>query len=108
VTRFEQGLQVLFACLGHDKISLTAGVPVALSSLPNYPTDLSRLRRVVARGLAQPWEWRADGGTPDGGNGLRHLADEVVVFDGEFDRISFIRASSATGNPDLRIAYFGT
>lgn len=99
-----QGIQVLFRPLGIAKTTVST-TPVGL---PSVPTS-GRIRRVVIRALNQPIEYRDDGTTPDGSNGFRLLADEVLVYDGEDpSAVQLIRASSASGDADVRVAYYGT
>lgn len=99
---FEQGLQILYNPLGVYAVTVGSSAE-ALPSLP----DLGKLRRVVVRGLGQPWEWRDDGVDPDGSNGFHQLADEIVVFDNDFSQLKLVRASTATADVDMRIAYYG-
>lgn len=101
--RFEQGSVITYSALGHEQLTV-GSTAVGLPNLPN----LDRLRRVVIRNLNQPINWQDDGNDPTSSTGFHALADEIVVYDGEFDLIKFIRASTATADADVRIAYYGT
>lgn len=101
--RFEQGLLVTYSALGHEQ--LTVGTTAV--GLPNLP-DLAKLRRVVVRNLGEPMNWRDDGTSPTANTGFPSLADEIMVFDGDFEQLEFIRSASAGNDIDVRIAYYGT
>lgn len=100
--RFEQGNLVNYAPLGVHVMTVSS-TPL---TLPNLPSS-DQLRRVAIRGLGQPWEWSDDGTVLNGSNGFRQLADEIVVYDAAFDTIQLIRASTASADVDVRLAYYG-
>lgn len=99
----EQGLQIKYSPLGHAQVTVGLSA-VGLSSIPN----LSRVRRIVIRNLGQPINWRDDGTDPTGTTGMVALKDEILVYDGDkADQFKMIRNSAATGDADVRIAYYG-
>lgn len=85
--------------LGHSVISL-GGSPTGLSA-----PDLTR--RVVLRTLGQPLNYRDDGIAPTGSVGFPLLADEVLIYDGDPALFQMVVASTATGNADVRLAFYG-
>lgn len=86
--------------LGHEQ--LTVGTSVA--TLPNIP---DRVRRTVIRVVGQPVNWTdAPGEEPTGTFGMPLLENETLVFDGNPYDLKLIRASNATGDADVRIAYY--
>lgn len=96
-------IQVLFEPLGFEKVTVSTAA-VALPSLP----DLARLKRVVIRALDQPISFRDDGTDPTATTGMEILADEILVYDGSrADQFKMIRTNDATGDADVRIAYYG-
>lgn len=100
---FEQGLLVQFDSHGHQQVTVSAGV----ESLPEPAVGWSRIRRVAVRNLDQPIDWTADGTTPDGSSSFKSLADEIVVLDTDFQDFRMTTSPAATGDADVRIAYFG-
>lgn len=99
----EQGMLVLHTPLGHT--SLVVGVtPVELPDLP----PLDRIRRVVIRTIDQPICWRDDDTDPTGSTGMFLDAAETLVYDStRADLLRFVKADSADGDADVRVAYYG-
>jgi hypothetical protein len=99
----ENGVQIAYIPLGHVQVSVGTTV-VALPSLPAR----DRIRRVTIRVLGQPINFRDDGVDPTGAVGFPLLADETLVYDGDPELFRMRTDSTATGNADVRIAYYGT
>jgi hypothetical protein len=57
--------------------------------------------------MNQPVNWRDDGTDPTSTTGMPLLKDESLVFDGTMGNFKLIRAASATGDADVRVAYYG-
>lgn len=86
--------------LGHAQ--LTVSTTVAL--LPDPP---SFTRRTVIRVLDQPVNWTdVAAQEPEGDFGMPLLAGETLVFDGDPNHLKLIRAAAATGDADVRIAFY--
>ncbi len=103
MAKYEQGMVVLHAPLGHAVLSVTTSA-VALPSIPT----LDRIRRVVIRAVDQPINWQDDGVDPSSTTGMYLAAGDTLIYDGtRSDLIRLIRAASATTNADVRIAYYG-
>jgi hypothetical protein len=103
MAKFEQGIVVLHAPLGH--VNQTVNVTAApLNALP----ALDRIRRVVIRTVDQPICWRDDGTAPTNTTGMYLAAGDTLVYDGtRADQLQLIRAITATTDADVRLAYFG-
>lgn len=72
--------------------------------LPNVP---ERTRRVLIRVLDQPVNFTdVAGQEPTATFGMPLLKDESLVFDGNPYDFKLIRSSAATGDADVRIAYY--
>lgn len=86
--------------LGHAQLTVSS----TAVGLPNIP---ERARRTVIRVLGQPINWTDyAGGTPTGTFGMPLLPEETLVFDGNPYDLKLIRASTATADADVRIAYY--
>lgn len=85
--------------LDHDQITVGSSA-VSLGDPP------ARAKRTVIRTLGQPINWRDDGQDPTGTTGMALLADEIVVLDADPNRIKLIRAADATGDADVRVAFY--
>lgn len=85
--------------LGHSTVSL-GGLAQGLGAP-------SLTRRTVLRTLGQPINYRDDGVSPTGGTGFPLLADEVLIYDGDPALFQMILSSTATGNADVRLAFYG-
>jgi hypothetical protein len=87
--------------LGHFQVTVSsAAVP-----LPSIPAEA---RRVVIRSLGQPINFRDDGTPPTGTSGFPILADEWIIYDTvPTTNFEMISASTATGDADVRISYYG-
>lgn len=86
--------------LGHEQLT----VSTTAVGLPNIS---ERARRTVIRVVGQPVNWTDHpDDTPTGTFGMPLLADETLVFDGNPYDLKLIRASTATGDADVRIAYY--
>lgn len=103
MARYEQGIVVQHAPLGHESLAVgTSAVGPAL--LP----PLDHVRRVVVRTVDQPVNYTDDGVDPTSTTGMYLAAGDTLIYDAtRADQLKFIRASSATGNADVRIAYYG-
>lgn len=99
MTKFEQGVVILYSPLGHDKFDATTGAAIGLPNLPNP----NRLRRVMIRPRGEV-RFRDDGVDPDSANGMRLLADETLVYDGDFIALKFIGIGSTA---TVDVAYYG-
>lgn len=86
--------------LGHAQ--LTVGTSAV--SLADPP---ARAKRTVIRTLGQPINWRDDGDDPTGTTGMALLEDEIVILDADPNKIRLIRAAAASGDADVRVAYYG-
>jgi hypothetical protein len=86
--------------LGHEQLTVSS----TAVALPNIP---ERAQRTVIRTLGQSINWTDhEGGTPTDSTGMALLADEVLVYDGDPYHIRLILDSSATGDADVRVAYY--
>lgn len=85
--------------LGHEQLTVSTAA-VALQQAPE------NARRTVIRTLGQDINWRDDGADPTASDGMALLADETLVFDGDPFLIRLIRASTASGDADVRVAYY--
>lgn len=103
MAKYEQGMVVQHSPLGHE--SLTVGVSaIGFADLP----EVDRVRRVVIRTLNQPVCWRDDGTDPTSSTGMYLGSGDTLVYDAtEPNELKFIRASDATGDADVRVAYYG-
>lgn len=105
MARFEQGVLVLTNALGHGKVAVGGSA----AGLPNLPSDLSRVRRIVIRTVDQPVCLRDDGTDPTSTTGLYLAPGDTIVHDGSRpDQIKLIRAADASADADVRVAYYGT
>lgn len=87
--------------LGHEQ--LTVGTSAV--GLPNIPAGT---RRVLLRVVNQPVNWTDFPDDPPTATfGMPLLKDESLVFDGDPENFRLIRASSATADADVRVAYYG-
>lgn len=104
MAKFEQGILVLYGPLGHASETVsTSAVP-----LPDLP-DVHRVRRVVIRTVDQPVNYRDDGTPPTDSTGMYLASGEVLVYDGDDPAaVELILAADATGDADVRVAYYGT
>ena len=103
MAKYEQGLVVLHAPLGHFGLTVTS-TPQVLPSLP----ALDRIRRVLIRTVDQPICWTDDGTAPGPTSGMYLAAGDSLVYDGtRADQIQLVKAATATANADLRVAYYG-
>lgn len=105
MAKFEQGVLVLTNALGHGKVTVSSSAV----GLPDLPSNPAAIRRVVIRTVDQPVCLRDDGVDPSSTTGLYLAAGDTIVHDGSRpDLIKLIRASDATADADVRVAYYGT
>lgn len=97
--------------LGHAKLTVSTsavGLDQAVDVGGNPVTVPAGTRRVVLRTVGQPVNYTdTDGESPTAIFGFPLLADETLVYDGDPDLLQLIRSSSASGDADVRIAYYG-
>lgn len=86
--------------LGHAQVTVS-------TSAVGLPSPPAAARRALIRVLNQPVNWRDDGVDPTSTTGMAMLADESLVFDGVMTNFKLIRDSAATGDADVRVAYYG-
>lgn len=102
---FQGGTQVRYevVALGQANIGTSA------AGLPNLPPNWKdRVSRVVLRSIGQPINIDPLG-SPTSTTGWPLLKDEIIVFDGaDLETFKMIRASTASGDADVRIMYMGT
>lgn len=84
--------------LGHAQY--TVGVAVVTISAP------ADTKRMHFRSLGSPVNFRDDGVDPTGTSGFPILADEWLLYDSEVSDFRVIRASTATADADVRVAFY--
>ncbi len=85
----------------HEQLTVST---IALA-LPNLPAEA---RRVYIFSKGQPLNFRDDGVNPTAGTGYPIPADTHFVYDNTpSSSFKLIRDSTATGDADVRIAYYG-
>lgn len=99
MAKFENGLLILQSPLGHATMLVDSATAQGLPT----PPDINRLRRVVIR-PDQTVRFRDDGTAPTSTTGMRLLADEILVYDGNFNDIKIIAASTSA---NIDVAYYG-
>lgn len=86
--------------LGHAQLT----VSTTFTTLPDPP---SRTKRTVLRILGQPVNWTDfPDDEPTASFGMPLLAGETLVFDGDPNHLKLILAAAATGDADVRIAFY--
>ncbi len=87
--------------LGHFQVT----VGVTAVSLPSLPAEA---RRVILTSIGQPINFRDDTTAPTASTGYPIPADTHFVYDTDPDsNFKMIRAAGATGDADVRVAYYG-
>lgn len=86
--------------LGHAQVTVSS-VAVGLPSIPELA------RRALIRTLGQPLNYRDDGVNPTDSTGFPLLEDEAYVYNGDMADFKMILSSAATGDADVRVAYYG-
>jgi hypothetical protein len=87
--------------LGHFQVTVST-VAVGLPSLP------AEARKVLIFSKGQPLNFRDDGTAPTAGTGFPIPSDTVFVYDNDVSStFQMILDSTATGDADVRIAYYG-
>lgn len=103
MAKFEQGYLIVENGLGYEEL-IVSGTSIGLAEVP----ENQRTRRIVIQTGDQPVRWLAfPGCDPTAFYGLKLLAEDILVYDGEPDDIRFIADSTATGDAPLRVHYFG-
>lgn len=84
--------------LGHAQY--TVGITVTTITAP------AGTKRMHFRSLGAPVNFRDDGVDPSGSSGFPILADEWLLYDSEVIDFRVTRASDATTDADVRVAFY--
>lgn len=85
--------------LGHVQATVSTGVTSV--------TPPSGTKRMHLRSLGQPINWKDDGNSPSSTDGFPLLADEWLNYDNEFTVFKMTLSVDATGDADVRMAFYG-
>ena len=104
---FEQGFLIVQSCL-HYAEGTVSSTAVGLPDLGAVPSGDRRIRRVLIHNRGDVVRWIADPDQdPTANYGDVLDADDILVYDGPLDDISFILDNSAVGDSTLHVHYFG-
>lgn len=84
--------------LGHQQVTVSTGVTTL--------SPPAGAKRMHLRSLGQPINWRDDGVDPSSTSGFPILSDEWLLYDAEVNDFRMTTGSTATGDADVRIAYY--
>lgn len=104
---FEQGFLIVQQAL-HYAEGTVSSVAVGLPELESVPSGDRRIRRVLIHNRGDVVRWIADPAQdPTATYGDVLDADDILVYDGPLDDISFILDNTAVGDSTLHVHYFG-